>query len=213
MNRDFKWFWSTVNITGRLWRTMTLQHVAKPSILGVSAWANLWLFMLNRSDLQDSHGRLWNNNPNYERPLIPTVLDKSASLDMELQNDLSYQWCHLGSSTAVSLIMAAYCISPCPGTSTRDSFPILCGSTIPPTQPVAVESTKFVKHACPHLPMFHVHVPPANPFLFFLYNLATSRMVANLPDLVYVPCTWGIPRHSHQHGNYQRIWVVAWAPL
>ena len=129
--------------------------------------------MLNRSDLQDSHGRLGNNNPNYERLLIPIVLDKSASLDMELQNGLSYQWCHLGSSTAVLLIMAVYCISPCPWTSTRDSFPILCGSTIPPTQPVAVESTKFVTHACPHLPMFHVHVPPANPFL---YSLATSRM-------------------------------------
>jgi hypothetical protein len=56
--------------------------------------------MLNRSDLQDSR-RLENNNANYERPLIPTVLDKSASLvgldswttctKDKLQNGLSYQ--------------------------------------------------------------------------------------------------------------------------
>ena len=73
------------------------------------------------------------------------------------------------------------------------------GSTIRPTQHFKVCQTRM------HLPMFDVHIPPANPSWIWSQ---TFQMLST-----YLVFKWDIASHCLQHGNYPRVWFAAWAPL
>ena len=195
---------------------MSIQNVAKASILGV--WANLWLFMLNRSDLQDSR-RLENNNANFERPLIPTVLDKSASLvgldswttctKDKLQNGLCYQWCH-GSKHSNFADNGRVLHLTMPRTSTHSSLPEVCMGQRAHPHNILLWKIQSLSN-------MHVHTCRCLMLIYNLQTLLGSPRVwwqtFRILSTYLVNGIWDIPRHCHQHGKYPRMWFVAWAPL